>query len=42
LKREVKFPSLEEVSKAVIETRKEFATRIRRARREHAERTTVN
>jgi len=42
LLREGRMPSLEELSAAVLETRKKFAVKIRRARREHAERTTIN
>jgi hypothetical protein len=42
LKAAGKLPTLSELSAAVLETHKKFAVKIRRARREHAERTTVN
>lgn len=42
LKAAGKMPTLSELSAAVLETRKKFAVKIRRARREHAERIAIN
>jgi hypothetical protein len=37
-----KMPSLEKLSAAVLETRKKYATRIRRARREYRAKVSIN